>query len=351
MKLERSDVLFVTSGLGAEMGGIGTASDDMVRVLQSMARVTVVVSTPSPSRTTRAARLYTQLSLASLRGPRLVFYEHRGLAALHALVPGLRALPYAIFLHGFEIWGKLTRWQRHTLEGASLLLTNSQTTIDEARRRNPWLPRATVVHLGVQVPERVPERTSTLPLLVMVGRLDSAERFKGHDQVLDAWPQIQAAVPEARFIAIGAGNDIERLRERAQREGLVNVELTGFISEHAKDDWLRSARAVFALGRVEGFGLANVEAAALGIPLIGLGGTVLDELFPADVGVRVVPSLEPAHVAAAAIELLRDPVAAAALGQRGRQHVLAHYTRDRFAERFRAAVRPLVASSKAAARD
>jgi phosphatidyl-myo-inositol dimannoside synthase len=344
---DSTEVLFVTSGLGAGMGGIGTASQSMVNALEPVARVSTVVLPPSPSRVARGLRLYAQLTAASLGRPRLVFYEHRGLASLHAVVAQLRSVPYAVFLHGVELWHPLTRWQRHTLEAATLLVANSQTTVEETRRNNPWLPHAHVVHLGVPVPSQALDRTSTEPLLVMVGRIDSGERYKGHDQVLDAWPQVLAAVPSAQFVAVGGGDDIARLQARVRREGLRNVEFAGFVPEHAKQDLLRRARAVFALSRVEGFGLANVEAAAQGIPLIGLAGTVLSELFPAEVGIRAVASLEPAQVAAAAIELLCDPAAAAALGQRGRQHVLAHYTVERFAERFRAALTPLLGAPAA----
>ena len=141
-------------------------------------------------------------------------------------------------------------------------------------------------------------------------------------------------MPGARFVAIGGGSDVERLRQRVQSEHLDGVEFTGFVTSEERTRWLQQATAAFALGRVEGFGLANVEAAAMGVPLIGLPHTVLEELFPPNTAVRFVHSLRPNDIAEAVIELLREPDRARELGDRGRAHVLAHYTHDHFKARL-----------------
>jgi spore maturation protein CgeB len=84
----------------------------------------------------------------------------------------------------------------------------------------------------------------------------------------------------------------------------------------------------------------------MGVPLIGLPGTVLEELFPPDTGVRFVRSLGASDIAETVIELLREPDHAAELGARGRAHVLAHYThhhfRDRLLSAFGAALQPTI---------
>lgn len=336
------DVLLVSSGLGPRLGGIGCASQSIHEAMHGRWRAAVVTSPPEQPRLSRRARLLGSLLASLPRRPRLVLYEHRGLARLHPWIPWPRRTRYAILLCGLEIWYPLSAPQRRVIEGADVLLAISQTTIDAARKSNPWLPPARVVHLGVDLPAHGNSRLRSSPLLVLVSRVDASERLKGHDEILDAWPAIRAAVPHARFVAIGGGSDVERLRQRVRSERLDGVEFTGFVSKEERDGWLRQAQAAFALGRAEGFGLANVEAAGIGLPLIGLPGTVLEELFPADAGVRFVRSLSPNDIARTAIELLRDPQRAAELGARGRAHVLANYTQEHFKTRFLATLGPLM---------
>jgi phosphatidylinositol alpha-1,6-mannosyltransferase len=338
------DVLLVSSGLGPGLGGIGRASQSIQEAIRERWRVAVVTAPPEGSRLARRVRLWHSLLASLPRRPRLVVYEHRGLAMVHRWIPWSRRTRHAIFMHGFELWHALAPSHRRVIEAADCLLANSQTTVDEARRHNPWLPPARIVHLGVDLPVRAKPASRSSPLLVLVGRVDACERFKGHDEILDAWPAILNTVPTARFVAIGGGSDVERLRARVRSERLDGVEFTGFVSTHERDQWLDEARAAFALGRAEGFGLANVEAAGVGLPLIGLPNTVLEELFPAGAGVRFVRSLLPADIAEAAIELLREPERAAELGARGRAHVLSNYTQDHFKARFLATLGPVIES-------
>jgi phosphatidyl-myo-inositol dimannoside synthase len=327
-------VLLVTSGLGPRYGGIGCVSENMRDILQSRWRIRVAISPPERSPLSRRARLWSSLLTSLAQRPRLVLYEHRGLARIHPWVPWPRRTRYAILLCGYEVWFTLPASQRRILEGADCLLAISQTTVDETRRHNPWLPPVRVVHLGVEAPVSRVTVARSDNLLVLVGRIDASQRFKGHDEILDAWPAIRAVVPRARFVAIGGGSDLERLRQRVQSEHLDGVEFTGFVTGEERTRWLQQASAAFALGRVEGFGLANVEAAAMGLPLIGLPHTVLEELFPPSTGVLFVRSLDPDDIAEAAIKMLREPERARDLGDRGRAHVLANYTHDHFKARL-----------------
>jgi len=327
-------MLLVTSGLGPRYGGIGCVSQSIRDVLRSRWRLRVVTSPPERSLLSRRARLWSSMVAAVPRHPCFVLYEHRGLARIHPWVPWPRGTRYGILLHGTEVWTCLSASQRCIMKGADCLLANSQTTVDEARWHNPWLPHAHVVHLGIEGPAARATAARSGNLLVLVSRIDASERYKGHDEILDAWPAIRAVVPDARFVAIGAGSDVERLRQRVRSEHLDGVELTGFVTGAERTRWLQQANAAFALSRKEGFGLANVEAAAMGLPLIGMPRTVLEELFPPNVGVRFVRSLHARDIAEAAIELLQEPDHAAELGERGRAHVLAHYTHDHFRARL-----------------
>src|SRR5688572_9601996 len=112
------DVLLVTSGLGPRYGGIGCVSENMRDILQSRWRLRVAISPPERSPLSRRARLWSSLLTSLAQRPRLVLYEHRGLARIHPWVPWPRRTRYAILLCGYEVWFTLPASQRRILEGA-----------------------------------------------------------------------------------------------------------------------------------------------------------------------------------------------------------------------------------------
>lgn len=52
----------------------------------------------------------------------------------------------------------------------------------------------------------------------------SFERLKGHDPVLDAWPEVRKSIPVANLLIVGSGDDQARLRRRTAREQIAGVE-------------------------------------------------------------------------------------------------------------------------------
>jgi phosphatidylinositol alpha-1,6-mannosyltransferase len=239
--------------------------------------------------------------LGSLRVPDFVLYDHVDLAVMHAVIPRLKAVPYAVFLHGIEVWKPLVGRRREALLGANLLLVNSATTEAEARVFNPWLPKVSVTWLGVEPQNERASVESSPPVGLIVGRMADSERLKGHDAVMDAWPLIKAAIPEAKLIIVGTGNDKGRLEKRVQAEHLPGIEFRGRISDKSRNQLYRSSRLLFYPSKQEGFGLAGVEAASFGLPLLGLAGTVMEELFPTGTGAVLAKDLSREKIAEAAV--------------------------------------------------
>jgi glycosyltransferase involved in cell wall biosynthesis len=92
----------------------------------------------------------------------------------------------------------------------------------------------------------------------------------------------------------------------------------------------------------EGFGLAALEAAAAGVPVIGLKGTVTEELFPEGCGHILLDSTEPPQLAEAVVSLLTDANLARDVGAAGHRRMRAVFTIDHFQERIRAAIAAFV---------
>jgi glycosyltransferase involved in cell wall biosynthesis len=86
--------------------------------------------------------------------------------------------------------------------------------------------------------------------------------------------------PDAKLLIVGAVNDQARLRQRVAQEQITGVEFPGRLSDQERDQLYARSRLFFFPSKHEGFGLAGVEAAAAGVPVLGLAGTVMSELFP-----------------------------------------------------------------------
>lgn len=182
------------------------------------------------------------------------------------------------------------------------------------------------------------------PTVVSVSRL---VRRKGHDVLLRAWPGVLARVPDARLVVVGVGPERERLLRAAGDPALRgSVELPGYLPLAetaarlaAADVFVLPCRDARAGLQTEGLGLAVLEASASGLPVVvGRSGGSVDSVQDRTTGL-LVRAEDPGEVAAALVELLRDPDRARAMGRAGRRWVCATWTWERSAARLAAALR------------
>jgi glycosyltransferase involved in cell wall biosynthesis len=347
----RPKIALVTSGLGTMHGGIGVVADLIFSALEKDADISVWEHHAFWPRLARIPAAVGRTFWGSLTTPDFVLYDHVDLAILHAIIPRLRPIPYAVFLHGIEVWKPIVGRRREALLGASLLLVNSATTENETRVFNPWLPKVEVTWLGVERQNEITNVGSNPPVGLIVGRMADSERLKGHDSVMDAWPLIKSSVPDAKLIIVGTGNDKHRLENRVKAEHLTGVEFCGWIDDAQRDQMYRCCRMLFYPSKQEGYGLAGVEAASFGVPVLGLAGTVIEEIFPIGMGAVVAKDLSKESIAEAAIPLLGSALHAQALGKAAAARVNAVFLKEHFADRLRRALAPQLSASKALATD
>jgi phosphatidylinositol alpha-1,6-mannosyltransferase len=253
----RPRIALVTSGIGTKHGGIGVVAQLIVSALNDYSDLVVWEHHAFWPRFARIPAAVGTALFGSIKTPDLVLYDHVDLAVLHAVIPRLKRVPYAVFLHGIEVWKPLVGRRREALLGANLLLVNSATTEAEARVFNPWLPKAVVTWLGVERQNQIADVGSNPPVGLIVGRMADSERLKGHDAVMDAWPLIRSAVPDAKLMIVGEGNDKRRLEKMAKTEGLEGIEFFGRISDAERNRMYRCCRLLFYPSKQEGFGLAE----------------------------------------------------------------------------------------------
>jgi len=219
---------------------------------------------------------------------------------LRALFPALAARPLYCWLHGIEVWGTALAVARQDLCACTALAASSSFTAQQVRSGLPACPPITVVHpcSDLKFPEQIPPPGLPLRLLT-VARLDASERYKGHDQILDALHLLKqqgALDPSSRWIVVGDGNDRKRLQEKALRLGVAaQIEWRGCLSDQQLIEAflscsvfvMPSAFSITAGGHAsgEGFGIAYLEAAMAGRASIGaLSGGQQDLILDGETG-------------------------------------------------------------------
>lgn len=265
---------------------------------------------------------------------------------LGLLAPGLRragAESVVALTHGHEVWWATVPGARSALRRVGDACDHLTTISDyTARRIAPALSPAARTRLLRLPPVVDPDlfdpglrdlRPSTAPVsaptVVAVGRFVTQ---KGFDLLLRAWPGVVAGLgPDRapRLVLVGDGPQRPRLQRLAEQPRVAGtVTFTGALDAAGVARHLRAAH-VFALPvrtrwaglNPEGLGLAALEAAACGLPvLIGDSGGAPETVLDGVTG-RVLPGDDAGAWTRALLELLGDPAAAAAQGERGRTFV------------------------------
>jgi phosphatidylinositol alpha-1,6-mannosyltransferase len=283
----------------------------------------------------------TQIALSQARGRcDWIFYTHLNLATVQAFVPRALRRPYAVFLHDVEAWTPLGPRMREVLAGASLRLANSSFTARRVVDANPGCGAVRVCPLAlppadVGEPVASPTLDATTQVVVIVGRMVASERYKGHDQLIEAWHDVVAAVPGARLVCVGEGDDTARLEAKVRSSGLANVVgFTGFLDEGRKRAMLESAAVMALPSRREGFGLVYLEAMAAGVPCLGsIHDAAAEVVVDGETGVLV--NLDsPGVLGAALVGLLTNHAKRRRLGEAGRERYQRLFTYDAFRARL-----------------
>lgn len=252
----------------------------------------------------------------------LIFCGHLYMAPLCALIARLTHAKLIVQMYGIEAWPRPSRLQRAAVEAADLVLCISRFT------------RASVLGWAAIAPERLVVLPTTVGaaftpgdgsalraalglqekrVLLTVGRMDSRERYKGHERVITAMPELIAARHDVVYLVVGEGDDRERLESRAREVGLADrVWFMGSVELPKLIEFYRAADLFVMPSTGEGFGIAFLEAMTSGTPAIGLDiGGARDALADGELGTYVT---EDGLAAALARELerpKRDPVALA----------------------------------------
>ena len=142
--------------------------------------------------------------------------------------------------------------------------------------------------------------------------------YKGLKYLINAEPLVSAEVAEARFVIAGAGDDFAPYQKRMARPERFVVH-NRFIDSSERDELFRQA-SVVVLPYIEATQSGVIPLAySFGKPVVATRVGALAEAVDEDVTGRLVPPHDTPALAAAIVDLLRDPVASRAMGAAGRQ--------------------------------
>lgn len=235
-----------------------------------------------------------------------------------------------LVVHGIEAWKR----RRVPLARCRAVLSVSALTRDRlvgwSQYDGPTFVLPNAVHLeqyGIR-----PKRADFVAryhlegkrVLLTVGRLDSAERSKGFDEMLEVLRDLPEDVV---YMIAGGGSDASRLQHRARELGVASrVVFTGLFADEEKPDLYNLADAYVMPSRGEGFGFVFLEAMACGVPVIGSkldGGR--EALLDGKLGMLVDPTNR-AEIRAAILETLER-------GERRIPEGLDYFSFENFAQR------------------
>ncbi|HSF44332.1 MAG TPA: glycosyltransferase family 4 protein [Thermoanaerobaculia bacterium] len=347
------DLVFVSTGLELDGGGRAAAGRLLAGAAARFAAERGMAfrlltlgrnGAPSPEFETRsfagrpAALAWSLWRQQAAGRPAAYVFDLLGPARVQAYVPPSFRARYLVPLLGIEVWRPLSRDRRRALANATVKFAISRHTLDRALPFCPDLAGTAVLPLALE--EREPAGSPDAAILeragegflLIVGRMASGERYKGHDQVLSALPPLP---PDVRLVVAGDGDDRPRLSAKAAELGVADrVFFTGFVSEATLAELYRRCAALVMPSRGEGFGLVYLEAMRAGKPCVAARGSAAEEIVvDGGTGLLVDPD-DRQELARALAGLARDPAGARLMGEAGRERWHREFGADRFRERL-----------------
>jgi len=287
---------------------------------------------------TRRTRCWITAEAEDFGADVVLFGAPHPLAHAGPAVRDATGIPFGILCHGAEVTipaaiPLLRRLVRHPMRQANRVFAVSQFTAARVAR----LTGGEVAYVGSAAnPAFTPAEQP--PTKTVIGCVSRFVPRKGQRRVLAAAARLQRDGHDVEVMLVGRGRDEGPLRRLATRLAVPTRFEVGVPFERLPE--LYREMTMFAMPcrsrwfglEAEGLGVVFLEAAASGLPVVaGDSGGAPETIRPGATGYVATGAAE---VTGALATLLADPVAAAEMGRRGREHVAVEYTWSRVVKRI-----------------
>jgi len=222
----------------------------------------------------------------------------------------------------------------------------SESTRDDLVARGMHAETIDVIPNGIDTDLYTPApdgRRYDRPTVLYLGRV---KKYKRIDLILAAVAVLAKEGLDLRLVVGGQGSHLPNLRSLAARLGIADrVRFPGFVDTARKLDLFRRSWVHVLASPKEGWGIANLEAAACGTPTVASDAPGLRESVVDGETGFLVPHGDVGALALRIGLLCKDPKLREALGRSGRRFAEA-YSWDASAEATEAALCRVVASRR-----
>jgi len=257
-----------------------------------------------------------------------------------------KTIPFSIVFHfpQSQVPHRYSEFERWNFQKyASHLIAVSQATANEVEQ---WSGRTCrVIGHGVDtlrfkpdIQKRMQIRTEyRIPedgfVLISVAAF---EERKGMQWVIQAMPKLVPQIPHLHYLVVGDGeyrNNLEKLIDELQLSA--RVHLTGF--KRDVESYFCAADLMMALSTGEASSISTLEALSSSLPAITSDSPPFDELIQPSFGVQV-DEKNSDLVAAAILNLYKDPEKRIQMGLSGRNWVTQNHSWDNVAEQYKSLI-------------
>ena len=156
----------------------------------------------------------------------------------------------------------------------------------------------------------------------VVGKIARLFPLKGHDQLMDAAPEIVKRIPNVRFFLIGDGILLEHLEERARKYGILdNFVFAGLIDRTRIPEMISAMDVVVHTSLREGLARVLPQSLAMGKPCVSFDIDGAREVVINDKTGYLVEAFDSVGLANGVVRLLEDKELRKQFGENGRRHV------------------------------
>lgn len=184
--------------------------------------------------------------------------------------------------------------------------------------------------------ERVRRELGYGPDDVVVGKIARLFHLKGHDDVIRAAERVAREAPQAKFLFVGDGILAGELREMIRARGLeARFQFTGLVPPTRIPELIGAMDLLVHASLREGLARALPQALIAGKPVVSYDiDGAREVVIPGETGFLVKPR-DSEGLAAAMIELARDPALRRRYGEAGRSHFTDQFRHERMTEEIR----------------